>query len=222
MTRLRDWLMLLLLLLYFPIGRPQRRRSLHVAVCRKRLLDSHICWATMICTGKLAAVGAGRTLILELCSHGQSMLLPHCHPLRGPRRNMETTRSAVVTQMGVARIRNDRAAVEVVNHRGVDVVDRAVVVEVTSAPVTALVAVAGVAKAVVDAAIVADVLAPIAGVIAVGVVPVAPVAGGPKRAFVGRLNSCAGNPIIAVWRPGPVAGRPDIVVAGVLRLVVVR
>ena len=105
LTRLRGRLMLLLLLIHCPIGCPQRRRSLHVAVGRKRLLDGHIRRAAMICTGKLGAVGAGGALILELCSHGRSMLLPHCHPLRGPRRNMETTRSAVVTHMGVVRVR---------------------------------------------------------------------------------------------------------------------
>ena len=176
----------------------------------------------MICTSKLGAVGAGSTLILELCSHGRRMRLLHRYPLRGPRRNMEPARSAVVTRMGVVRIHDDRAVVHVVHDADIHVVDRAVVVEVTSAPVTALVAVTGVAKAVIDAAIIADVLTPIAGVIAVGVVPVAPVAGGPKCALVGSLNPCAGNPIIAVWRPGPVARRPDIVVAGVLRLVVVR
>ena len=91
-----------------------------------------------------------------------------------------------------------------------------------SAPVAALVAVAGVAEAVVDAAIVADVLAPIAGVISVRVIRVAPVAGSPECALVRRFNPCARNPVIAVGRPSPVAGGPDVVVAGVLRLVVVE
>ena len=146
----------------------------------------------------------------------------HRRQLRGPRPHLETTRSAVETHMGVVHVAGDRAAIDVVHHRGVDVVDRAVVVEVASAPVTALVAVAGVAEAVVDAAIVADVLAPVARVIPVEVIPVAPVAGGPECALVGSLDPGAGHPVIAVRRPGPVAWSPDIAVAGNRRLLVVE
>jgi hypothetical protein len=114
----------------------------------------------------------------------------------------------------------DAAVIDVVHHGDVDVVDGAVVVEVASAPVTALVAVANVTKAVIDAAIVADVLAPVAGVKAVGVIPESPVAGGPERALIGSLNPCAGHPEIAVGRPGPIAGSPYITVARILWLVV--
>jgi hypothetical protein len=124
--------------------------------------------------------------------------------------------------VGVAVVVGDRAAIDVVHDVDVHVVDRAVVVEMPSAPVTTLVAVSRVAKAIVDAAVVADVLTPVAGIIAVGVIPVAPVAGGPERALVGSLNPGAGHPIIAVFRrPVPIAGRPDVVIAGSGRLVVV-
>jgi hypothetical protein len=123
--------------------------------------------------------------------------------------------------MRIVRVFDDRAAIDVVHHRDVDVVDRAVVVEAASAPIAAIVAVAGVAEAIVDAAIVADVLAPVAGIIPVGVIPVAPVAGSPECALVGSLDPGAGHPVIAVRGPGPVAGSPDIVVAGSRRLVVV-
>ena len=234
-TRLRLWtglalarllsclplLLLLLLLLYISIGCPQRRWSFHVMIGSKRLVDGHAGRTAMICTGKLGAVGAGCMLILHLSAHRRSVRLIHRHPLRGPRRHMETTRSAVVTHMVVVRVHNDRAVVDVVHHSDIDVVDRAVVVEVSPAPVAALIAVAGVAKAVVDAAIVPDVLAPVARVKPVDVIRVAPVAGRPQCALVRSLNPCAGHPVIAVRRPGPVAGGPDIVVAGILRLIVV-
>jgi hypothetical protein len=82
-------------------------------------------------------------------------------------------------------------------HKGdVDVVDRAVVVEVAAAPVAALIADANVAEAVIDAAIVADVGAPIAAVELIAVVTPAPVARRPKGAFVWSLNPRAGNPVI--------------------------
>jgi hypothetical protein len=89
-----------------------------------------------------------------------------------------------------------------------------------AAPVAALVAIAAVAIAVIDAAIVADVQAPIAAVEAVAVMTEAPVAGGPESALIGSLNPPAGNPVITGWSPCPVAGRPEIAVAGILRLIV--
>ncbi len=90
-----------------------------------------------------------------------------------------------------------------------------------AAPIAALVAVADVAKAVIDTAIVADVLAPITRVKPIGVIPVAPVAWGPESALVRSLHPRAGHPVIAVLTPGPVSGRPEIAVAGSGRLVVV-
>ena len=90
-----------------------------------------------------------------------------------------------------------------------------------AAPVAALVAVAGVAKAVVDAAIEADILTPVAAVEAVVVMVVAPVAWRPQSALVGSLNPRAGHPVVVSLIPGPVAGRPEIAVAGSLRLIVV-
>jgi hypothetical protein len=93
---------------------------------------------------------------------------------------------------------------------------------VAAAPVAALVAVANVAKTIVDAAIEADILAPVAAVKAVMVVVVAPVAGCPQSAFIGSLNPRAGHPIIVTLIPTPIAGRPEIAIAGSLRLIVVR
>jgi hypothetical protein len=90
-----------------------------------------------------------------------------------------------------------------------------------AAPVAALVPDTDITKAVVNAAIVADVGTPVAAVKAVAVVVVAPVAGGPESALVGSLNPDAGDPVIAALTPGPVAGRPEIAVAGILRLFVV-
>jgi len=213
--------LLLLLLLYIPIGCPQCRWNFHVVIGWQRLIDGHTSRAAMVRIGKLSPVGAGCMLILHLSPHRCSVRLIHRHPLRGPRRDPYTTRSAVETYMVVVCVIDDRVVIDVVHDRDIYVVDRAVVVEVPAAPVAALVAVACVAKAVIDAAVVADVLAPVATVEPVRVIPVAPVAGRPKCSLVGSLNPCAGHPIIAVRRPGPVAGRPDVVVAGIVRLVVV-
>ena len=186
---------------------------------RERRVDDHMIGTAMIRTGILSFVSGGSALILQLCLHWRSVRLVHRRQLRRPRRHTDTARATVVTHMGVVVV-GDRAVIDVVHHSDVDVVDGAVVVEVASTPIAALVAVANVAKAVINPAIVANVLAPISGVIAVGIVPVSPVAGGPERALVGSLDPRAGHPEITVRRPGPIAGSPDVAVAGILWLVV--
>jgi hypothetical protein len=103
---------------------------------------------------------------------------------------------------------------------GVDVVRRAVVVEVAATPVAALIAISAVAIAVIDTAIVADVQAPVAAVEAIAVMTEAPIAGGPESVLVGSLNPPPPNPVITGWSPCPVPGRPEIVVAGSRRLIV--
>jgi hypothetical protein len=63
----------LLLLRYCTIGCLQGRRGPHVAICRKRLIDSQTGWTTVVDAGKLGTVGAGHVLILNLCMHGRGM-----------------------------------------------------------------------------------------------------------------------------------------------------
>ena len=87
-------------------------------------------------------------------------------------------------------------------------------------PVAALVAETDIAEAVVNAAVVADVPAPVAPIKPVMAAPEAPVAGGPECALIGCLNPCAGHPIVACWCPCPIAGRPQITVAGIRWLLV--
>jgi len=194
-------------------------RGLDVAIGGERLVDSDVGGAAVIGIGELPAIGAGRLLVLHLRSHGRGMLFMESSELGGAGAGLDSTRSAVEADANVDIAH--RTAVDVALHAVIDVVDRAVVVEVTAAPVAAFVAEADVAKAVVDAAVVADMPAPVAAIKAVAVIAITPVAGGPKRALIGGLNPRAGNPVIAHGRPGPIAGCPDIVVAGILGLIVV-
>ena len=90
-----------------------------------------------------------------------------------------------------------------------------------AAPITTLVAEADVTKTVVDAAVVADVSAPIAAIEAVAVVKETPVARGPERALVGSLNPSAGHPVETFRSPGPIAWCPNEVIAGSRWLVVI-
>ncbi len=84
-----------------------------------------------------------------------------------------------------------------------DVAVGAVVVEAAAAPVSAVEADAEVPEAVVDATVVADVGAPVAGVPEVAAVAVAPVAGGPEGSGVGCCDPGALYPLVAVTGPGP-------------------
>ena len=95
-----------------------------------------------------------------------------------------------------------------------EIVIAAVIEEVTAAPVAAEEAGAEIAEAVVDAAVVADARAPVAGVPKVCAAAVTPVAGCPESSHVGGLDPGSVDPLVAVVTPGPVAGRPDIAVTG--------
>jgi hypothetical protein len=113
-------------------------------------------------------------------------------------------------------------AIDIVNHIDVDVVDRAVVVEVPAAPVATLIADADIAESVIDATIVADMWTPVATIETVMMMPVAPVTGSPERTLVRSLHPNAGHPIVSRRRIGPIAGSPEIVIARSRGLVVVR
>jgi len=194
-----------------------------VAICRQRPADCKAGWTAMIYIGKLRPVGAGNVLILDLRTHGRSMLFMPCRQLRGSGSRLDATLSAVEadTRAAAPVVSANGAVVDIVNHGDVDVIDGAIVVEVSAAPVAALIADAAIAIAVINAAIVADVRSPVATVKAVAVMVVAPVAGGPERALVGSLDPSAGNPVVAGGSIGPVAGGPEVVVAGSRGLVVV-
>ena len=152
----------------------------------------------MIDVRKLSTVGAGKMLILHLRPHGRCMLFMPCRLFRRSCLHLHPARSAVEAYAFAATAVIAHGAIVNVMHEGdVHVVVGTVVVEMATAPVASLVAEANVAKAVIDAAIEADVRTPIATVKAIAVVPVAPVAGGPKSTLVGSLNPPAGHPVVA-------------------------
>jgi hypothetical protein len=95
-----------------------------------------------------------------------------------------------------------------------DVVDRTIVVEAVTIPISALVPGSGVAISVVNSTVVADVSAPVAVVVAIAMAVVSPPSGGPQITGFGWTRPSSGNPVITVGRPAPVAGSPDVTVAG--------
>src|ERR1700683_1250771 len=95
------------------------------------------------------------------------------------------------------------------------VVRARVIEKVAVGPAAAEVAGSDIAEAVVDAAVEADFRSPVARVPQIRAVVPAPIARGPEQTNRGRFDPCARNPeISAVVAVAPVAGRPDVAVAG--------
>jgi len=167
----------------------QSRGSAYGAIGRKRLADNQTGGAPLVAMRKLRPVGAGYTLILHLGVHGCGVCLAASRQLCRSGTGLQSTRSAIETHAGAsAVVLNDAAVVDVMHDGDVHIVDGAVVIKMSAAPIASLVTDSDVAKAVVDAAIEADVGAPVATIKAVAVMPVAPISRRPERALVGSLH----------------------------------
>jgi len=118
---------------------------------------------------KLRAVGGSLPCILNLSADGWGPRVAHHGQLlrRGP--GVDSTMSAVVTHPIAPAVRH-RVVVNVVNNRNIHIRHRSVVIHGAVVPICAVIATAGVSKAVIDSAIKSNVRAPVAGVPEVGVV----------------------------------------------------
>jgi hypothetical protein len=169
-------------------------------------------WAASVDVVELVAVLCSFALMLDLGGHGRDAGTAHGFDFSWPRSDGDAASASVVGDASVV-VDDDRALVDVAD-AGADAVDSAVVVEDVAVPITAVIADAGVAKAVVDTSVIADVGAPEAAVEAVTSAVPAPVAWSPEGAVVGWSAPCAGNPVVAGGSPIPVARGPDVVGLG--------
>jgi len=193
-------------------------RARDTGLCGDGPGSCHHGWAAAVHVVELLPVLLCFALVLELGGHGRSSRPAHGFDLCGPRSVGDAAPASVVGDAGV--VVDDDSAVIDVGDAGTDPIDGAVVVEGVAIPVAAVIADAGVTKAVVDAAIEADVAAPVTAMEAPAIVVPAPVAGGPESTIVGRGAPCAGDPVVARRRPAPVTGSPDVVGFGGFRLIV--
>jgi hypothetical protein len=166
----------------------------------------------MVDCGKLGSVASR--------SPSQLCLRPHRSRVRStvggyfrarwPRSN--AMRPAVVADAVVddGAVDDYGAVVDVGDVDAAEVVDGAVVGEVISMPVSALIANAGVAEAVVHPAIEADVPAPITVIEAIASTDEAPVGRRPQCSLIGRCNPRSWNPVVTASAPAPVARSPEI------------
>jgi hypothetical protein len=170
---------------------------------------------------ELLAILCGFALVLILRCHWRDAGAAVGCELGGLGADVDAAAAAVVGDAvdgGV--VDDDCAVIDVGDTRDVDVVDRAVVVEVATLPIAAMIAAAGVAEAVVDTAVEADVRAPEAAVKVIAAAEEAPVAGGPEGTVEGRRAPGSGDPVVADGGVSPVAGGPEVVGRGGFGLLV--
>src|SRR5215469_1175145 len=132
--------------------------------------------------------------------------------------------AAVVAHIGLRQIVYDRLLVAIGDGRTVvDVVHRAVVEECPVCPVAALVADAGVAEAIHDSTIEANLRTPVASTPEEGAIAItpSPIARSPEQTDR-RQNPRARHPEIIVITPSPVAWRPNVTGTNADRLLVHR
>jgi hypothetical protein len=176
--------------------------------------------AALVLVVELLAVAGSLALILELCRHWWGARTAHGYELCGLWASRKAAAASVVGDTVV--VDDDGAVIDVGDAGYVDAIDGAVVVEVIPVPVTAVVARACVAEAVVNASVEADVRTPEAWIEAVAVAKEAPVGRGPERSGVGGEDPGSGNPVVADWGVIPVARGPDVVGPGGFGLLVGR
>src|SRR4029077_5217173 len=105
---------------------------------------------------------------------------------------------------------DDVLDVNIADDGDVYVVNGGVVEEGVASPIPAYEADAGIAEAVINAAVETNGWAPETFIPDVNSIAPAPVAGGPKKADGRRQHPHARHPVVAVRPPSPVARRPDI------------
>lgn len=172
---------------------------------------------------ELLAILCGFALVLILRGHGWDTGAAVGCDLGGLGANVDAAATAVVgdtVDSGV--VDHDRTVIDVGDPCNVDVVDRAVVVEIVTLPVATVVAAAGVAETVIHAAVEADVRAPEAAMQEVAAAEEAPVAGSPESTVVGRRAPGSGDPVVADGSVSPVTRGPEIIRRGGFGLLVDR
>ncbi len=159
-------------------------------------------------------VATGSVHMLGLHRRWRPVLLV-CRGLFCPgRAGVNSTGGAVIADMVHSAVVAHSPVVNIVNVPDVHVVHRAVVVEGSMIPVSAFIADTTVAEAVVDAAVEADMGAPIPLIPSVGVAAPTPVTGSPEKANLGCHHPGTGHPEVAFISISPVAGRPQITFGG--------
>src|SRR5579862_6651307 len=117
---------------------------------------------------------------------------------------------------------DDGLVINVRDVRVIYVIHGAVVVKGSVIPISTLIAGTTVTVTIVDAAVEADILAPVAVVPSVGIAAPPPISGSPEQTSFGRLHPRTRHPEVALLSRSPIAGGPQITIGGNNRLLVHR
>src|SRR5271165_185485 len=158
--------------------------------------------------------------MLRLCCHRWQVPLAGCGLFCCRWLCSDSTLAAVIADAVNRRIIDHRRVVNIMNVGDVDVVHRTVVIELAIVPASAFVAMAEISVAVSDAAIEANLRPPIALIEKESVTTPTPVRRSPEIANLGNQYPCARNPVVVavIIVISPVAGGPDVPLAGAKRL----
>jgi hypothetical protein len=149
--------------------------------------------------------------------------MQHCN-LRRPRPCLNATSAAVEADAAVRYpvvIRNI-ASINIVDPVDIDPVHCRVIAEVIVIPVAAVVSIAEVSKAIVNAAIETNVQSPESVVEAIASAVESPVTRSPQCARIRRCDPRARNPVVSLGTPRPVTRSPKVVGIRSWRLVIFR
>jgi hypothetical protein len=149
--------------------------------------------------------------VLDLHMSSFNMPLVHKSFIITRRPTVDSARPTVESHPG--SLVDDYRSVINMNVRDPDVVHTAVVIESPAMPITALVAFAEITEAVINAAVEANMRAPITGMPKISPAAKRPIAWSPQEPGLRCDHPSARYPVIAIWSVSPVAGGPDVSVA---------
>jgi hypothetical protein len=79
---------------------------------------------------------------------------------------------------------------------------------------TAVITIASIAVAIINAAVKADIFPPVTGIKFIGVSIPSPVRRGPEQSHLGRLDPGSRDPEVAVITISPISRRPEVAIVG--------
>src|SRR5580700_2794667 len=204
-------------------GRRLRRynsRSLELTGLRS---GSHR-WLSVVHRSILAAILSGLIPVLYLCRRRRSVLRVRISFFLCCRSPVHAARPVKAGASRRVVVIDHRLGVNVVNHRDIHVIHRAIIEEVTAFPASPFIPIADISKTVINSTVETDLGAPVTAIPRVHSVVPAPITRRPQEAGSRCLYPSARHPIIIaiIVAPSPIARRPYISIIWTYRLYVNR
>ena len=158
--------------------------------------------------------------MIHLRRHRSHPLLMQHRRLLRQGAHTQSAGAPVITHSAVRSYISYVVVIDVPDHGRIHVSNRPVVIELSMVPVTAVVTVAYIPEAIVNAAVETNVIAPESMMILIPATVESPVRRRPERAYIRRNYPHARYPVISRGSIAPIAGSPEIVRPRTRRLAV--